>query len=83
LDLVKRMGQKENRMKSQTVQKAFEIVGKIKAISDNIEIMERRDGEIIYFTDIFLGEMQARHKREVMETFRIRKAELEKELADL
>lgn len=77
------MGQKEDLMKTETVQKAFEIVQKIKSISDNIEIMERRHGEVIYFTDIFLDEMQARHKQEVMEACRIRKTELEKELADL
>jgi hypothetical protein len=77
------MDQEEDCMKAETVQKAFEIVQKIKSISDNIEIMERGHGEIIYFTDIFLDEMWARHKQEVMETFRIRKAELEKELADL
>jgi len=70
-------------MKSETVQKAFEIVKKIKSISDNIEIMERGHGQVIYFTDIFLDEMQARHKQEVMETLRIRKDEFEKELAAL
>lgn len=70
-------------MKNETVQKAFEIVKKIRAILDNIDIMEKRPGEIIYFTDIFLNEMQAKHKQEVMEACRIRKAELEKELADL
>lgn len=70
-------------MKTETVQKAFEIVKKIRVISDNIEIMERGHGQVIYFTDIFLDEMQARHKQEVMEVCRIRKDELEKELAAL
>mgnify|MGYP001417850760 CR=1 FL=1 len=70
-------------MKSETVQKAFEIVKKIEIISDTICLMEEIPDKILYFTDIFLDEMQARHKREVTETLRTRKAELEKELANL
>jgi hypothetical protein len=70
-------------MKNETVQKAFEIVKKIKVISDNIDTMERGHGEIIYLTDVFLDEIQARHRQEIMEVCRIRKDELEKELAAL
>jgi hypothetical protein len=74
-------------MKAETVQKAFEIVEKIKSISINIEIMVRGHGDLNPFTDIPLHlaytEMRARHRQEVMEIFRIRKDELEKELAAL
>lgn len=64
------------------IQKASEIIKKIKIISENMAIMEKGHGEIIYFTDTALEEIQARHKKEVMEAFRMRKLELEKELAD-
>ena len=74
-------------MKVETFQKALEIVEKIKSISDNIEIMKRGHGDLNRFTDIFLGlaytEMEERHRQEVMEACRIRKVELEKELAAL
>lgn len=70
-------------MKTETFQKASEIITKIKIISENIAIMERGHGEIIYFTDTALDEMQARHRKEVIDVFVIRKAELEKELAEL
>lgn len=79
-------------MKVELYEKASEIIRKIKVLSDRMDMMEKKPGYISYFTDtptvatspgIFLDGMQARHKVEVMEACRIRKAELEKELADL
>jgi len=70
-------------MNTETFQKASEIIKKIDSISIRLKTMEDRVDEIVYYTDTFLGEMHTKHKNEVMEAFRARKAELEKELADL
>ena len=70
-------------MKTETFQKASEIIKTIQLISGRIDTMEANPGEIIYFTDVFLDLMHRRHKQEIIEILRIRKAELEKELADL
>lgn len=70
-------------MDTQTFQKASKIITAIKSISDRITFMENSPGEISYYTDIYLEELHTKHKNEVMEAFRARKAELEKELAEL
>lgn len=70
-------------MKAEIFQKASEIIMKIRTISTNIQFMEKEEAAICYVTDIFLEEMQARHKKEATEALKLRKAELEKELADL
>ena len=70
-------------MDTETFQKAAEIIKTIHLISGRIDTMEASPGEIIYFTDVFLDELHRRHKQEVIEVLRKKKAELEKELADL
>ncbi len=77
------MGQEENGMDTETFAKAAEIIKGINLISKRIDTMEKNPGEIIYFTDVFLDDMQSRHKQEVVEVLVTRKTELEKELADL
>ena len=70
-------------MNTETFQKASEIIKKINGVSDRLDFMERSPGEISYYTDTFLEKLHVKHKNEIMEAFKTRKAELEKELADL
>lgn len=73
-------------MKTETFQKASDIIKRIHLISDNIDAMEKNTTVITYFCsagDIVLNDIQTRHRQEVMEIYRTKKAELEKELADL